>query len=152
MYKYIILELAGCPNVYILQHLNCKRYKASHLTSTTPFFPSLSYTCFPCLFLHYFLSFLCFFCACCAFSKTILSTSLLPLVLYPGEGTKSLTEFVTVYSYEKQLQFNELNIIAHTIIFYMKVFIFIPLLVLYTAFENVNNVHTPLIFCSFFHR
>lgn len=70
-------------------------------------------------------------CLLCLLSKTILSTSLLPLVPYPGEENKSLTEFVTVYSYDKWLQFNELNIIAHTIILYMKVFIFIPLHVLY---------------------
>jgi len=96
-----------------------------------PFFPSFSYTLFPCLCHHYFLSFLCYFCACCAFFLKQTLNNLLPLVLYPGEENKSFTEFVTVSSYDKWLQFNELNIIAHTIIFYMQVFIFIPLHVLY---------------------
>jgi len=59
-------------------------------------------------------------CLLCLLSKTILSTCLLPLVLYSGEENKSLTEFVTVYSYDEWLQFNELSIIAHTIIFIWK--------------------------------
>ena len=78
----------------------------------------------------------------CLLSKAILWTCLLPLVLYPGKENKSLTEFVTVYSCDKWLQFNELSIIAHTIIFYVKLFFFIPLHILYLIWNSEQCSHT----------